>query len=518
MPPFLIALRRNLAAGVRLALMRRVSPLDFRVTVGQFIALAVVGGLCASMVDLSALGGDVRFNVAGIGGHVRDTAILLLLCWIVALMLRAPGAALSLPVVLLSAGWVPDIAFAAIVALESIFGINNPTLTGALWWAILSWSWLVAWRSVATVLQGRGYFAAPARALAVLIVFGGMVGLALLYPAQRLWDSPPALEDDADDEGRPLPRVESEAAMTAQPRVLFEALSTLERRESGTSNTYFVGFAGDASQDVFRNDMEAAQQVVDERLGTTGRSVSLINSRRTLFEAPIATASNLQATLSTVGRLIDADEDVAVIYLSSHGSANHQLYVNFPPLVLQQLTPTSLARMLQESRIKYKVVIVSACFSGGYVAALKDPYTMVMTSSRADRTSFGCDNKSEFTYFGEAFFQDALKQTTSLADAFEIAKRSIAERERAGGLTPSEPQISVGDAIREKLGSRARVGKGAVASANPENRHSRRVSQPSLAARRLDFAPVFMLRGIDDRRARFDRHILVAERNPRDPQ
>ena len=518
MPPFLTALRRNLAAGARLALMRRVSPLDFRVTVGQFIALGVVGGLCASMVDLAALGGDAKFNVAGIGGHVRDTAILLLLCWIVTLMLRVPGAALSLPVVLLSAGWVPDVAFAAIVALESILGVNSPTITGALWWAILGWSWLVAWRSVATVLQGRGQFAAPARALAVTIVFGGMVGLALLYPAQRLWDSPPAVEDYVDDEGRPLPRVESEEAMAAQPRVLFEALTTLERREPGTSNTYFVGFAGDASQDVFRNDMEAAQQVVDERLGTTGRSVSLINSRRTLFEAPIATASNLQATLSTVGRLINADEDVAFIYLSSHGSANHQLYVNFPPLVLQQLTPTSLARMLQESRIKYRVVIVSACYSGGYIAALKDPYTMVMTSARADRTSFGCDNKSEFTYFGEAFFQEALKQTTSLVDAFEMAKRAIAERERAGGLTPSEPQISVGDAIREKLGSRARMGKGAVAQAWPEQPEPRSLLNVSLAASRPDLAPVFMLRGVDDRRARLDRHVLVAEGNSRNPQ
>ena len=502
MPNFLIALRRNLAAGARLALMRRVSPLDFRVSVGQFIALALVGGLCASMVDLSALGGDAQFNVAGIGGHVRDTAILLLLCWVVVLMLRAPGAALSLPVVLLSAGWVPDIAFAAIVAIESIAGIDSPTLTGALWWLILTWSWLVAWRSVTTVLHGSGHFAAPARALAVMIVFGGMVGLALLYPAQRLWESPPAVEDDVDDEGKPLPRVESEEALATQPRVLFEALTTLERRDPGTSNTYFVGFAGDASQDVFRNDMEAAQQVIDDRFGTAGRSVSLINSRRTLFDAPIATASNLQATLSTVGRLIDADEDIAIIYLSSHGSANHQLYVNFPPLILQQLMPTSLARMLQDARIKYKVVIVSACYSGGYIAPLKDPYTMVITSSRADRTSFGCDNKSEFTYFGEAFFQEALNRTTSLVEAFEIAKRAIAERERAGGLTPSEPQIHVGDAIREKLGSRARMGKGAVA----------------LGPRRPDLAPVLVPGGIDDRRPRFDRHILVAERNPRDPQ
>ncbi len=456
---FLIGFRANLAAGARLALMQRVSLLDFRVSVGQFIAFAVFGGLCASLVDLSSLAGAAEFNPAGIGGHVRDTAILLLLCWIVARWLRAPAAAIALPVVLLSGGWLPDIAFATLVSAESLAGAGSPTMIGAIWWAVLVWSWIVAWRSVAIVLQGSGRYGAPVRALAVFAVFGGMVALAIVYPAPRLWDAATVADDDTDADGQALPRVESEEVMTMQPRVLFDALTTLERREPNTSNYYFVGFAGDSSQDVFRNDMEAAQAVVDERLGTAGRSVSLINSRRTLLEAPIATVSNLQATLSTVGRLIDADEDIAIVYLSSHGSANHQLYVNFPPLQLQQLTPVALARMLQESKIKWKVVIVSACYSGGYVEPLKDPYTLVITSSRSDRTSFGCDNKAEFTYFGEAFFQQALKRTTSFVEAFELAKASIAERERAEGLLASEPQMYVGDAIRAKLGNRASTGR-----------------------------------------------------------
>jgi Peptidase C13 family len=160
-----------------------------------------------------------------------------------------------------------------------------------------------------------------------------------------------------------------------------------------------------------------------------------------------------------VGRLIDAEEDIVLIYLSSHGSADYHLYVNFPPLVLQQLTPIVLHRMLNEAGIKWKVVVVSACYSGGYVEPLKDPYTLVITSSRADRTSFGCDNASTFTYFGQAYFQEALKKTTSFVEAFELARAAIAERERAEGLTPSEPQIYVGNAIRDKLGSGGKTTK-----------------------------------------------------------
>ena len=53
--PFINELRRNLLAGLRLALLRPVALLDFRVSVPQFLALAVFGALCASLVDLAGL-------------------------------------------------------------------------------------------------------------------------------------------------------------------------------------------------------------------------------------------------------------------------------------------------------------------------------------------------------------------------------------------------------------------------------------------------------------------------------
>ncbi len=450
---FLSDLKRNLSAGVRLALLRPVRQLDFRISPAQFVAFAVIGALCASLVDLVLLDGAVRWHGLALGDHVRDTALLLLLTWIFALCLRAPAVALALPVMLLAAGWVPDVTFAAIVALPRWFALAGAWHLTTVWWLMLAWSLAIAWRALGVVLEGRGRYRRPARAFGAAAVAGGMFAFALIFPPAHLWEARPAAPTAADSQ---FPKVESEEVFAAQPQLLFDALTGLDERQPGSTNFYFVGFAGDASQDVFRNDMQGAQEVADEQLGTEGRSVILVNSPRTVLELPLATLTNLKAALTTVGRLMDADEDVAIVYLSSHGSADHRLYVNFPPLALQQVTPTSLARSLQDAGIKWKVVVVSACYSGGYVEPLKDPYSLVITSSRADRTSFGCDNKSEYTYFGEAFFQEALKRTRSIPEAFAIARASIARREQAEGLLASEPQMFVGEAIGRKLGARSK--------------------------------------------------------------
>ena len=72
--------------------------------------------------------------------------------------------------------------------------------------------------------------------------------------------------------------------LAAQQHLLDEALSNLDDERPNVTDLYFVGFAGDAREDVFRKDVEAAQRVMDERWGTDGRSLALINNPRTLLE------------------------------------------------------------------------------------------------------------------------------------------------------------------------------------------------------------------------------------------
>ena len=95
--------------------------------------------------------------------------------------------------------------------------------------------------------------------------------------------------------------------------------------------------------------------------------------------------------------------------------------------------------------------MISACFSGGYIEPLKDENTLVITASDATHSSFGCTFDSDYTWFSEALYDEALRETYSFADAFEAAKRTVAEREKAEGFPPSNPQIAIGGAIRKKL-------------------------------------------------------------------
>ena len=151
---------------------------------------------------------------------------------------------------------------------------------------------------------------------------------------------------------------------------------------------------------------------------------------------------------------MNADEDVLVLFVSAHGDREHRLSAWQPPLELAPLTPTALGRMLHDSGIKWRVVIVSACYSGGFVEPLRDDNSIVITAAAPDRSSFGCEAGREFTYFGQAFFRDALAKTLSFTEAFEIARELVSRQEAEEKLPASLPQIAVGRAIAEMLNTR----------------------------------------------------------------
>jgi hypothetical protein len=148
---------------------------------------------------------------------------------------------------------------------------------------------------------------------------------------------------------------------------------------------------------------------------------------------------------------MDTDEDVLVLYITTHGSRNAVLAADLPPLQLYNIDPPTLRRLLDDAGIRNRVLIISACYSGTFIPALSGPQTLIMTASTADRPSFGCGSESDFTYFGDALFNRALKQTLSFEDGFARALPVIQAREEAEGFEPSRPQIVVGETIRERL-------------------------------------------------------------------
>jgi hypothetical protein len=242
-----------------------------------------------------------------------------------------------------------------------------------------------------------------------------------------------------------------EQVMYAQPRLMREAIAKLGRQDPKRIDLYLVAFAGDGGENVFRNEAEYTARLFARRLGARGHTLVLENNPATLGTAPLADWTNLEMALDAVHRTMDSRQDILVLYLTSHGSPDHDLPTDMDPLPLDQIGAHDLAGILAEHAFRWKVVIVNACYSGGFVPPLQGPDTLVMTSARSDRTSFGCGSESRITYFGDAFLAHGLNRTDDLVAAFTDARKRIARWERRDRLTPSQPQISAGKAITAHL-------------------------------------------------------------------
>ena len=243
------------------------------------------------------------------------------------------------------------------------------------------------------------------------------------------------------------------------------AIRDMEPERAGVEDLYFVGFAPYASQDVFMKETVAIRKMLETRFDVGGRAISLISHPSLIDKFPIATLTSLREALDAVGERINPDEDVVLLHLTSHGSEAHELSVEFRPLALEAIRPVDLRSALDDAGIKWRIIVVSACYSGGFIDALKDAHTLVVTAADVNHTSFGCGDAFDFTYFSKAYFDEALRKTYSFEKAFAMASESIRLREQKEGLEHSNPQIFVGDAIQAKLSTLERRLSTGVANA-----------------------------------------------------
>ena len=442
----LVDLGRNLVAGFRLAFGLPVSLLSFRVSVRQLLLLLALGMLIGATNDYVRAGPQPLLSVHAIVFEGFDVAVLLLIAAALAAAYRQPHLRLALPVIVAAS----DPALGVVNLLLSLPG-NQGGLFGysiqwAGFWLLMAWIAFIYWRAVAIALTPRQpRFWLRSLAGAALLV----AGVPLAIWANQPWFS--AMPEPAAQQARRYANPATEDVLIKQPQLLYEALTELEDERPGVTDLYFVGFAPYSAEDVFRKDIEVAHQLFDDRFDTDGRSVVLINNPATMLDTPFATVSNLRATLSEIGDIINPDEDVVMVYLSSHGTRDHKLSIEFPPLQLDSLPPETLKQLLDDAGIKWRIIVVSACYSGGFIDPLKDDHTLIMTASAANRTSFGCGTESDATYFGDALFQHALRFEDSFVKAFEQAKKQITERERSEKREASNPQIFVGEQMGKKL-------------------------------------------------------------------
>jgi Peptidase C13 family len=246
---------------------------------------------------------------------------------------------------------------------------------------------------------------------------------------------------------------DGEALLFRQAALIDAALPPVKADAAAKPRAFFVGFAGVGDEKVFAQEIGLAARVLGERYRIDNRTLSLINDERDLQSAPLATVTGLKYALRGIASRMNRDRDVLFLSISSHGSDDPLIAVSNSQLPLQDLTDAELADALRASAIQWRVIILSACYAGAFIDSLRDPQTIVITAAAADRTSFGCSNDRDLTYFGEAFYRDALPSAGSLHDAFDRAKAAITERERAEHITASNPQAYFGKKMEEKLKS-----------------------------------------------------------------
>jgi hypothetical protein len=269
------------------------------------------------------------------------------------------------------------------------------------------------------------------------------------------------LESDQREQRR-LSAVNVESALYSQRALLAQAIDGLAARDPKRINLYLLAVGGDGSQEVFRREVEYVRRQFAERFGTGKRSIALVNSRTSVQALPMATLTSIRESIGALAKRMDREQDILFVFLTSHGSREHELVLNQNGMDLPDLPAAELARLLRENGIRWKVVVISACYSGGFLEPLKDDGTLVITAARHDRSSFGCADENDFTYFGRAYFERALPKAKSFQDAFRAAEGIVHQMELeslggpAGSGKPAEvqhslPQMSSAGPIERQL-------------------------------------------------------------------
>jgi Peptidase C13 family len=212
---------------------------------------------------------------------------------------------------------------------------------------------------------------------------------------------------------------------------------------------HVVSFGLWADNDLFRREATAAADVLADYFGRSGQLMARANTKN----RSAARIPDLRDTLHGLASTMDRNEDVLVLFLTSHGAQDGLGVKLFDSDRVFPLSPERLGGMLRVAAIKHRVIIISACYSGVFSEEIADDHTLVITAADKDHSSFGCndDNPGTYTYFGEAFFGQSLKPGVLLDDAFRDAKARVGTREKAEKLEGSNPQMKGGAAVRRQL-------------------------------------------------------------------
>lgn len=441
------AFLKNSAIAFRLAFFQRIAGDCISIAWWQVAAFAVASLLIPVVYDIASIGAIGQVQWYAIPSAMVHLPFVLFAAIAAAYALgKGEKTPLLLQAFLMITAAIDAVIYAASLAADVMHAQSWLQLFTDEYYFLPAF-WLAAACARAAVGVLAFSFERTVLAYSACVIFLALP-LSELYPERSLWQEVRNYGELAADVGHAKL---NEDVLYRQPKILERELAALRPGRRGVIDVYFIGVGGYAAQDVFMKEVDAVSRLFRERFGSEGKTVRLVNNLKSVTDSPLASVTSLRASLQRVSELMDKDEDVLFLFLTSHASKTHRFSLEFSGLKFHELDPAKLRALLDEAGIKNRVVVISACYSGGFIDALKSENTLVISAAAADKNSFGCSDAAEWTYFGRAYFDEALRKTYSFVEAFELARPVIAERERKEGYTPSEPQMALGQGIKPKL-------------------------------------------------------------------
>ena len=136
-----------------------------------------------------------------------------------------------------------------------------------------------------------------------------------------------------------------------------------------------------------------------------------------------------------------------LFYLTSHGDPTGAVFGD-----RNVLSPSALDQLLTRAcGPRPTVAVISACYSGVFIAGAARSNRMILTAARPDRSSFGCGEKNKYPYF-DACVLESLPRSQDFLELAVKARACVVRVETETGMAPpSEPQVSVGAEIARTL-------------------------------------------------------------------
>ena len=236
---------------------------------------------------------------------------------------------------------------------------------------------------------------------------------------------------------------EPAAQQLAEHRRIDAALSALKPQRPGVVDAYVIVLALDGDP-VFSREAREAGRVLANRFDAVGRTIVLANDEGSDKAGAPGSPHSLALALARDAELMDRNEDVLVLYSTSHGIPNQGLVYKDLQRGVGIIAPPRLAKLIDPLGFKNRLIMLQACFSGQFVPALRAPGTVIVTAAADDRSSFGCQAGNDWTLFGDALINHALRQPLPFDIQLKRATVLISTAEDKAGLQPSNPQISMG--------------------------------------------------------------------------